>query len=140
IAGFGAYTQWVITLFMFTAGANFALHYKALRDPGVYAANREFRLYLWITLGGVVLVAGGLAAGFGLGAALAAATFTVVSILPPTGSATSAFAMWRPARQVVSVALMCFGGMAGSTSGAVKTYRFGILGKAGYADLQHFLN
>jgi len=140
IAGFGAYTQWVITLFMFTAGANFALHYKALRDPGVYAANREFRLYLWITLGGVVIVAGGLAAEFGLGDALADATFTVVSILTTTGFATADFAMWRPALQVVIVALMFFGGMAGSTSGAVKTYRIGILGKAGYADLQHFLN
>src|SRR5690606_41349264 len=39
----------------------------------------------------------------------------------------------------VVVAVMVFGGWAGSTSGAGTPYRVGVLGKAGYAALQHFL-
>jgi trk system potassium uptake protein TrkH len=140
VAGFSPYTKWVITLFMFLAGANFALHYKALRRPRAYTANPEFRLYLWITLGAVVIVAGGLVSEFGWDRAFADATFTVVSILTTTGFATTDFGAWRPALQVVVVALMFFGGMAGSTSGSVKTYRIGILGKAAGAELRYFLN
>jgi trk system potassium uptake protein TrkH len=140
VAGFSPYTQWVITLFMFLAGANFALHYRALRNPGVYASNAEFRLYSWITLGAVAIVAGGLLAELGIGRAFADATFTVVSILTTTGFATADFGAWRPALQVVIVGLMFFGGMAGSTSGSVKTYRIGILGKAARAELSRFLS
>lgn len=139
IAAFGHYTQWIITLFMFLAGVNFALHYRALRRPSVYTGSAEFRLYVWITVGAVMIVVGGLAADAGLGVAFADATFTVVSILTTTGFATADFAAWRPALQVVVVGLMFFGGMAGSTAGSVKTYRIGILGKAAFADLRRIL-
>ena len=62
VASFSTYTQWVITVFMFLAGVNFALHYKALRHPSVYARDSEFRLYTALIVAGIVLVAGGLMA------------------------------------------------------------------------------
>ncbi|MDP6460599.1 MAG: potassium transporter TrkG, partial [Gemmatimonadota bacterium] len=43
--------QWIVTLFMFLAGANFALHYRALRGNVLaYVRDPEWRLYLWIVV------------------------------------------------------------------------------------------
>jgi len=40
------YIEWVITLFMFLAGVNFVLHYRALRgDVGSLTGSPEFRFY-----------------------------------------------------------------------------------------------
>ena len=47
-AAFSAAAQWILTLFMAIAGANFALMYRAFtrRRPQVLARDEEFRLYL----------------------------------------------------------------------------------------------
>ena len=45
VGEFGAYTQWVIIVFMFIAGTSFALHYRALSRPRAYIEHAEFRLY-----------------------------------------------------------------------------------------------
>ena len=53
IGAFNAYTQWVITIFMFFAGANFMLHYQALRgNIKAYFKSEEFRWYFGIALAG----------------------------------------------------------------------------------------
>ncbi|MCK5844929.1 MAG: hypothetical protein KAG97_09495, partial [Victivallales bacterium] len=46
------YVDTVITLFMFLAGGNFVLHYRALRGkPLFHFSDEEFKWYLYITLG-----------------------------------------------------------------------------------------
>ena len=55
---------------------------------------------------------------------------------PATGYATSDFGQWVAGLQVLAVSLMFMGAMAGSTSGAVKTYRMGVLVKSSTAGLQ----
>lgn len=141
IAGFSAYTQWVITAFMFVAGASFALHYRALRAPGEYGRNAEFRLYAFITLAAVVVTTGGLVGpGVVFGDALRDGAFASISILTTTGFATADFGVWRPALQIVIIGLMFIGGMAGSTAGSVKTFRVGVLAKAALADLRRIVH
>jgi trk system potassium uptake protein TrkH len=139
IAGFSAYTQWVITAFMFIAGVSFALHYRAFAKPVEYVKNSEFRLYTFITLAAVIIVAGGLLTDLGPGDAIRHGAFNTISLTTTTGFASTDFGLWRPALQIMVVGLMFLGGMAGSTAGGIKTFRIGVLSKAAYADLRRLV-
>lgn len=68
IASYGSdYIEWVITIFMYLAGVNFVLHFRALRgDIGGMLHNSEFRFYnaviaVTIVIVTAVLYFGGLA-------------------------------------------------------------------------------
>lgn len=140
ISGFSDYTKWVITFFMFAAGVSFALHFRAWRKPVEYTRNSEFRLYTFITLIAVVIVAGGLLADFSTADAIRDAAFNTVSLTTTTGYASTDFGIWRPALQIMVVGLMFLGGMAGSTAGGMKTFRIGVLSKAAFADLRRLVH
>ncbi len=141
VGGFSAYTQWVITVFMFVAGASFALHYRALRNPRAYARSPEFALYAVIVLAAIVVIAGGLIGpDVDVSTAIRDSAFTAVSIITTTGFATADFGSWRPALQVFIVGLMFLGGMAGSTAGGVKVFRVGLLSKAASADIRRLVH
>jgi trk system potassium uptake protein len=135
IGAFSAYTQWVIVVFMFVAGTSFALHWRGLRAPASYLRHPEFRVYATI-----IVAAVGIAwyANWGNGTfeeSLRGAAFTAVSIVTTTGYATVDFGAWAAGMQIFVVGLMFLGGMAGSTAGAVKTFRLVILTRAALADL-----
>ena len=140
IAGFSAYTQWVITVFMFIAGVSFALHFRAFRKPGEYWRSAEFRLYLLITAVALVIVAGGLWRDLAPLDAIRDAAFNTISLVTTTGFASTDFGLWRPALQILVVGLMFLGGMAGSTAGGIKTFRIGVLGKAAFADIRRLVH
>ena len=141
ITDFSAYTQWVITIFMFIAGVSFALHYRALRDPGTYFGSAEFGLYSVMFIGAIVIITGGLLEpGVAFGDAVRDASFTTGALITTTGFATADFGAWRPALQIFVVGLMFLGGMAGSTAGGVKTFRVGILAKAALNDLRRLVH
>ncbi len=54
------YIEWVVTFFMYLAGINFILHFRALRgDVGSMFQNREFRFYNGVIIA-VIIVATGL--------------------------------------------------------------------------------
>jgi trk system potassium uptake protein len=130
---FAAASQWVIAFFMALAGANFALTYRALlrRQPGVFARDEEFRLYVaLLTLGSVVLFAELLSRDLYAGEeAVRQAVFQTVSMMTTTGLASADFNLWGLLAAVVLVALMFFGGSAGSTAGSVKVLRHLLLGR-----------
>ena len=140
IAGFSVYTQWVITAFMFVAGVSFALHFRAWSKPRKYWRNSEFRLFLFIVLGAIIIVAGGLFRDHEPMVAIREAAFNAVSLVTTTGFASTDFGAWRPALQIMVVGLMFLGGMAGSTAGGMKTFRIGVLSKAAYADLRRLVH
>jgi trk system potassium uptake protein TrkH len=133
IAGFSAATQWVITVFMFLAGANFALMYRALtrRRPRLLARDEEFRVYVAL----LVIASAALTAqiwGYGIDegeAAVRAGAFQVVSIMTTTGYASTDFALWPALLLLTLFALMFPGGSAGSTGGAIKIVRHILIGK-----------
>jgi trk system potassium uptake protein TrkH len=66
--------------------------------------------------------------------------FTAVSLVTTTGYATADFGRWAAAAQIAVVGLMFVGGMAGSTAGAVKVYRLGVLTTASRADLRRLIH
>lgn len=140
IAGFSAYTQWVLTFFMFVAGVSFALHFRAWNRPIEYARNAEFKLYAFISIAAVVIVAGGLLSDLPASRAIRDAAFNTVSITTTTGFASTDFGAWRPALQITIMGLMFLGGMAGSTAGGIKTFRVGVLSKAAFADLRRLVH
>ena len=139
IGAFGAYTQWVVIVFMFIAGSSFALHFRAVRDPGRYWRNTEFRLYSAIILAAAVIIAGGLWMS-GAGDGVRDSLFTALSLITTTGYATADFGLWIPALQILVVGLMFVGGMAGSTAGGIKTFRLGVLVKAAANDLRRIIH
>ncbi len=139
-ASFSAYTQWVITVFMFVAGVSFILHFRAWNKPAGYLRNAEFKLYSFITAVAILIVFGGLLADLGSADAIRHATFNTVGLITTTGFASADFGLWRPALQVMIVGLMFLGGMAGSTAGGIKTFRIGVLAKAAYADLRRLVH
>ncbi len=122
------YVETVVIIFMFIGGINFAMHHHVLRGKlRTYWQSEEFRLYLGLAAGAILLVtifnlqAGTYATEAG---SLRYASFQVISILTTSGFSTADFALWPSASQLVLVGLMLVGGMAGSTAGSIKTVRF----------------
>jgi trk system potassium uptake protein TrkH len=137
VAGFdSAYIDYVISLFMFLAGANFVLHFRALRGkPLSYWRDEEFRFYLMVTVlatltiavsvvgGSVTTTAGKEITNIGFQEAIRYSFFQVTSILTTTGFATADFNLWPAYCTLLLVLLMFIGGCAGSTGGGMKNSR-----------------
>ncbi|MDD4753121.1 MAG: TrkH family potassium uptake protein [Desulfitobacteriaceae bacterium] len=125
-----AYIQWVLTIFMFASGANFALYYLALtKRINTFWHSEEFRLYLFIVAGSTLLIfinlmlkqPGGIEETF------RAAAFQVTSITTTTGFMTKDFNQWPAFSKIILLLLMFVGGCAGSTGGSIKVGRLLIL-------------
>lgn len=136
LGAFGHYSQWVVAAFMFLSGMSFALHFRAFAKPGEYLRNSEFKLYLLIAVVAVVIVTGGLWRDYAPVDAIRFGVFNTISIATGTGFTSSDIGLWRPALQIMLIGLMFLGGMVGSTSGAIKTFRIGVLAKAAFADVR----
>jgi trk system potassium uptake protein TrkH len=140
IAGFSAYTQWVVILFMVIAGVSFTLHFRALRAPVEYPRNTEFRLYAAILAIAAIIMLAGIWATGPIPRLVRDAAFTAASLVTTTGYATADFGGWVSGLQIFVVGLMFVGGMAGSTAGAVKTFRIGVLTRAASTDLRRLIH
>lgn len=136
--------HWIIILFMFLGGANFALYYKALRqrDLWYFWRNPEFRLYTFLILGATLL------AVMNLGKAnlyqgetlLRQAAFHVVSIMTGTGYSLDDFDAWPNFSRMLLLALMFVGGCYGSTTGSIKVGRHLVLLKNGITELHRIIH
>jgi trk system potassium uptake protein len=133
VEAFGAATQWVIVGFMIAGGVNFALLYRGLvrRQPRALARDEEFRLYLALLAAGSALLFAELwTEGVLRGEeAVRAGLFQVVAVMTTTGYASADWNVWPVFAAVVLLALMFFGGSAGSTSGSVKVVRHLLIGR-----------
>ncbi len=141
------YIQWVTIAFMYLAGINFALHFRAAAGRFEYHRDVEWRFFTLLVLvvgfgvTTVNLVAGsGGAGGAGVEATLRGGFFQVVSIVTTTGFVSEDYALWVPASQVLLFALFFVGGMAGSTSGGVKTIRVLLILKQTWMELRKHLH
>jgi len=138
-----AYIDWVITLFMFLAGVNFSLHYLALRGRlRDFFANEEFRFYLYLTLGGtVVLVLLNLGDTYpGFFDNLRYSAFQIVSIMTTTGFGTADYELWPVLCQYLLIFTMFIGGCAGSTGGGIKVARILLLFKHAHVQLYRLIH
>jgi len=137
------YIHTVITVFMFLAGTNFALHFKLLQgSPGGYLQSSEFKYYLALVLvvTGVIALSVWGSSDEGPGYALRHGAFQAVSILTTTGYVTADYEVWAPLAQVLLLICMFSGGMAGSTGGGIKTMRTLLLGKHNLRELKKLVH
>jgi trk system potassium uptake protein TrkH len=118
---------WIVTVFMFFAGGNFALQYRVFFQGKAQSLlqNEEFRLYASIVVLMSLLLCTALvssnAATFADG--LRDGFFQIASILTTTGFASTDFALWAVPAQTILFTVMLIGGCAGSASGGVKVVR-----------------
>ncbi|MCC7576426.1 MAG: TrkH family potassium uptake protein [Methanomethylovorans sp.] len=120
----------IITLFMFIAGANFALLYRTLyTDHKIILKDEEFKFYTAVVVvASAILI---LALRYGTGAdpltCLRYSVFQVVSLLTTTGFASTDFNVWPDSSRIVLLLVMFIGGCAGSTAGGPKAIRILLL-------------
>lgn len=143
------YIEVVIIVFMFLAGTNFALHYRALRgDVRSYFKDTEFRFYCVVILLSILLVswntvkfeiADGKVPYDSVGDAIRYGAFQVLSITTTTGYGSADFETWPALSQFILVTLMFYGGCAGSTGGGMKQLRFLLLIKQSGAEIKRLI-
>jgi len=125
LGAFGAYHQWVVTVFMFLGGTNFILHYQFLRgDIKAFFKSEEFRFYFSFVLVLIGIFAVVLNSAHLTNSPIRTSAFQVVSILTATGFVTANFDAWPQVLRFLLLAMMFIGGCGGSTSGGMKIVRF----------------
>lgn len=125
-----AYIDWVIVIFMFIAGINFAMHFRLLRgDFNSFFSNREIRFYSLIIAIGVIVIAGSLFIldKYPILDALRYGAFQVLAIVTTTGFGTDDYEVWNTIGAFFLFLLFFTGGCAGSTGGGIKMVRWMIL-------------
>src|SRR5918995_3769864 len=144
IAGYASpLIEWIICFFMFLAGANFALQFRAVvrGNAGALLRDEEFRAYTGVVLASTAVLAVLLAAaGRPLLETIRPALFQVLSILTTTGFASEDFNLWSEQAKVVLLALMFIGGCAGSAGGGPKVVRHVLMARFTLRELRRTLH
>ena len=138
IGAFSPYIQYVITVFMFLAGANFFLYLLIINKRLKRALkNEELRLYAKIIFiaGAALTLILYFKQNMNFEAAFRDAYFQVVSIITATGFATDDYLKWPVYGWLIILGLMFVGASAGSTGGGIKVIRHLIFFK--YLKLQY---
>ncbi|MDR3331191.1 MAG: TrkH family potassium uptake protein [Synergistaceae bacterium] len=123
-----AYFDWVITFFMFLSGANFVLHFHAIKRRSLrcFFEDPEFSFY------SVLIISIGLAVSSGLylsgtystlSDSLRFGFFQVVSLVTTTGFISADYDLWPYFIKSMLFICLFMGGCAGSTSGSIKQVR-----------------
>jgi len=129
--------HFIVIFFMFVAGVNFSLHFRAINgDVKSYVKDKEFLVYLCGTLliTFVIFITIALQSDSFSWLNFRDALFNTVSILTTTGYGTADYELWPAVVQVILLSLMFIGGMGGSTGGGMKVIRCMLLVK--YAALE----
>lgn len=154
-----AYVDWIVILFMFLAGTNFALHWRMMNGRGLSVIkDTEFRTYGSIVLVATALVALGTwqptvswlpyAAREGatfegyptILESLRHSAFQVVAIVTTTGFATADYEIWPPIGIGIMFLLFFCGGMAGSTGGGPKVIRHVLMFKNSFREIKQLIH
>ena len=123
--------HWVLALFMFMSGTNFALYFIALKQKSIRAfwKNSEFRFYSMITAAAILLSTFIVwsTSGQSIAKVFSETSFMIVSFITTTGYSTVEYTNWPIAAQAILLLLMFVGGSTGSTGGSLKVARIQIL-------------
>jgi len=153
--------EWIFVLFIFLAGANYSLQYRAIRGrPLDLLRDEEFRAYALLVVVATLLLTyvllpfnrdptpEYLTASTSLGVLTEAppltvvrqAAFQVLTIVTTAGFATDDFNLWNDQARVVLLILMFVGGSAGSAAGGPKVVRVLLICKYAAAELVRVLH
>jgi trk system potassium uptake protein TrkH len=143
VAGYNsAAIDWIVIVFMFMAGANFALQYRVIfGQPKALVVDDEMRAYAGLILLGSATVAVLLTQdGMDMVDAIRHGTFQVLSILTTTGFASVDFQLWSDQAKMVLLLLMFVGGCAGSAGGGPKIVRHVLMARYTLRELRRTLH
>lgn len=129
--------HYIIIFFMFVAGVNFSLHFRAI-NGGIkaYIKDVEFLVYLLITIIVSLIIFISLFYIFDKQSnqLIGESLFGTIAILTGTGYVLGDYELWPVFLQLILLTLMFIGGMGGSTTGGMKVIRILLLAK--YAALE----
>lgn len=136
--------EFILTFFMFVAGANFALYYRAIhnRNKAVLFRDEEFRAYTYFLLGfaGLLTLVLYKDMEYSFFSSFRYAIFQITSIMTATGFASIDFNLWKDSAKILVLAVMFIGGCAGSTGGGMKVVRFLLMLKYARRELFKFIH
>jgi len=141
IEAFKPIVHWALMPFMFLGSTSFVLMYFVLRgNIQRLRDSEEFHFYL-----GTIVVFSGLVVGIltltgnptgeGFNETFRQSLFNVVSIVTTTGYANADFNQWPAFATFLLFVCMFFGGMAGSTTCSIKSFRWVVIFKTFRRDL-----
>ena len=133
----------VAIVFMALSGISFALHFAAFaaRSLGIYARDRELRLYMIsLALVTVVVVAELALHDTPPGQSFREGLFQAVSFATTTGFTTADYTTWPVLAPVLMVFAAFAGGCAGSTAGGLKIYRVLLIFRQGYREMLRLMH
>jgi trk system potassium uptake protein TrkH len=148
--------QYIITLFMFIAGANFVLTYFALKGKISRVFNNEEFKYYFFGILALTFVITVIIVNFQdpnlvtsinhpkpwgeTESAFRHAAFQVISVLTTTGFITADYTMWNSLATMLIFSLFFIGGSAGSTAGGIKIVRHVIMIKNTFYEFKKLLH
>jgi len=117
--------EWVMVVVMFLGATNFVIHYRIVSRRGAKLwHDGEVRYYVGAIVVASVLLACSLAASADQSADIARPViFQTVSMLSGAGYYSVDYTQWSDFAQLILLGLMVLGGMAGSTTGGIKSLR-----------------
>jgi trk system potassium uptake protein TrkH len=137
------FVEVVVTIFMFLAGVNFALHFRFITGRFKFLLkDSELRAYVAIFVVSSLLIAANLYDNYypTLKESLRHAFFQTATILTTTGFASADYEKWPYFSQVILFALMFVGGCTGSSGGGIKVLRIVTLLKQGLNEMKYLLH
>jgi len=142
IAGYSAYIQWVVAIFMMLFGVNFSAYFLLYLKKFTKAfRHEEVRYYFMIiAITTLIIFINTWGNGSGFEPTLRHAFFQVSSIITTTGFVTADFNLWPTLSKVVLVTIMFIGSCAGSTGGGIKVSRVTTLVKTVRKELQIYVH
>lgn len=142
VAGYNAYLQWVITVFMLLCGINFNIYYLLLiRNFRSALRSTELWCYLGIISAATAIITVNILPSCeSIGESFRHAAFQVVSIITTTGYATTDFDLWPQLSKGILFLLMIIGACAGSTGGGMKVSRVVISVRSARQNLARMLH
>lgn len=135
----------IAVVFMLLSGANFAIHFVALRNRSLkpYLRDAEFRTYIWVLLVVSIVTIGYLQLTKTFEStteSIVEGLFQVVSIGTTTGFTTAEYYTWPGFLPVLLLYVSFIGGCSGSTGGGIKVIRILLLVKQGARELKRLIH
>ncbi|NKQ38052.1 MAG: TrkH family potassium uptake protein [Methanosarcinales archaeon] len=135
--------EWILIIFMFIAGANFALYYRMLYvNPNSLIKDDEYKFYISLIFIATILLTGILVIDMNIPFfdSVRYSAFQIISIVTTTGFASTDFNLWSYPSKMILLAVMFIGGCAGSTAGGIKVVRIHLLLKYARRDVFKLLH
>ena len=135
--------HYIIIFFMFVAGVNFTLHFRALTGNfKAHLKDYEFRVYLTIIFISTLIIFFNISSTNSDWShdSFLKSLFQSLAILTGTGYSNANYELWPYLSQHLLLILMFFGAMGGSTSGGMKIARIILLIKYAVTETRRMLH